>query len=122
MAMTCHHLADRTLAVKLHALLEPYADRHIATGRFGAFYLGPAAYFLGLLDLTLDQPEQAAARFTHAATLAVRMQARPMVAMSREGQARALLARDRPGRPPAGRRRARGGDRHRGEAGNPRAG
>jgi DNA-binding NarL/FixJ family response regulator len=97
LAVTCHHLGDGTLAVKLHRLLEPYADRHIATGRFGAFYLGPAAYFLGLLDLTLDQPEQAAARFAHAATLADRIQARPMVAMSREGQARALLARDRPG-------------------------
>jgi DNA-binding CsgD family transcriptional regulator len=97
LAVTCHDLGDGTLAVKLHRLLEPYADRHIATGRFGAFYLGPAAYFLGLLDLTLDQPEQAAARFAHAATLAGRIQARPRVAMSREGQARALLARDRPG-------------------------
>jgi hypothetical protein len=73
LAVTCHHLGDGTLAVKLHRLLEPYADRHIATGRFGAFYLGPAAYFLGLLDLTLDQPEQAAARFAHAATLAGRI-------------------------------------------------
>jgi hypothetical protein len=40
LAVTCHHLGDGTLAVKLHRLLEPYADRHIATGRFGAFYLG----------------------------------------------------------------------------------
>ncbi len=36
-------------------------------------------------------------RFAQAAAFAGRMQARPMVAMSREGQARALLARGRPG-------------------------
>ena len=36
-------------------------------------------------------------RFAQAASLAERMQGRPMVAMSREGQARALLALDRPG-------------------------
>jgi DNA-binding NarL/FixJ family response regulator len=52
---------------------------------------------LGLLDLTLSLPEQALRRFQRAAALADRMQARPMVAMSREGQARALLALDRPG-------------------------
>ena len=59
--------------------------------------LGPAAYFLGLLDLTLNHPEQVVGRFGHAATLAARIQARPMVAMSHEGQARALLVLDRPG-------------------------
>ena len=84
-------------AVKLHGLLEPYADRNIVTGRVGAICLGPAAYFLGLLDLTRGLPEQALRRFQHAAALADRMQGGPMVAMSREGQARALLALDRPG-------------------------
>jgi DNA-binding CsgD family transcriptional regulator len=81
----------------LNGLLEPYADRNIVTGRVGAICLGPAAYFLGLLDLTRGLPEQALRRFQHAAALADRMQGRPMVAMSREGQARALLALDRPG-------------------------
>ena len=89
--------ATPSTAVKLHPLLEPYADRNIVTGRVGAICLGPAAYFLGLLDLTLSLPEQALHRFQQAAALAGRMQARPMVAMSREGQARALLALDRPG-------------------------
>jgi DNA-binding CsgD family transcriptional regulator len=97
LALACHHLGDAELAVKLHGLLEPYAGRNIAIGRVGALYLGPAAYFLGLLDLTLDRPEEAVGRFEHAAALAGRMQARPMVAMCREGQARALLALDRPG-------------------------
>jgi len=97
LALTCHHLGDTSRGARVRGLLEPYADRHIATGRFGAFYLGPAAYFLGLLDLTLDRPEHAAGRFAHAAALAGRMQARPMVAYCREGQARALLALDRPG-------------------------
>jgi DNA-binding CsgD family transcriptional regulator len=97
LAYACHHLGDAELAVTLHGLLEPYADRNIATGRVGAMCLGPAAYFLGLLDLALDRPEQALRRFEDAATLADRIQAPPMVAHSREGQARALLALDRPG-------------------------
>ena len=97
LALACYHLGEAELAVKLSRLLEPYADRNIVTGRVGAICLGPAAYFLGLLDLTLGLPEQALDRFQHAAALADRMQARPMAAMSREGQARALLALDRPG-------------------------
>ena len=97
MALACYHLGEAEIAVKLHGRLEPYADRNIVTGRVGAICLGPAAYFLGLLDLTLSLPEQALRHFQHAAALAGRMQARPMVAMSREGQARALLTLDRPG-------------------------
>jgi DNA-binding CsgD family transcriptional regulator len=97
LALASHHLGDAQLALKVHGLLEPYADRHVVTGRFGAFYLGPASYFLGLLDLTLDRPAEAADRFAHVAALAGRMQALPMVAYCREGQARALLALDRPG-------------------------
>ena len=97
LALACYHLGEAETAVKLHGLLEPYADRNIVTGRVGAICLGPAAYFLGLLDLTRGLPEQALRRFQHAAALADRMQGRPMVAMSREGQARALLALGRPG-------------------------
>jgi DNA-binding CsgD family transcriptional regulator len=97
LAVACHRLGDTARAATVRELLEPYADRLIAIGRFGNGCLGPAAYFLGLLDLTLDQPEQALARFEHAAARATRMEARPMVAMSREGQARALLALSRPG-------------------------
>jgi DNA-binding CsgD family transcriptional regulator len=97
LALACYHLGEAETAVKLYGLLEPYADRNIVTGRVGAICLGPAAYFLGLLDLTRGLPEQALRRFQHAAALADRMQGRPMVAMSREGQARALLALDRPG-------------------------
>jgi DNA-binding CsgD family transcriptional regulator len=97
LALACHHLGDAELATKLHGLLEPYADRNIATTRIGTLCLGPASYFLGLLDLTLGHPEQAVGRFQHAATLAGRIQARPMIARSREGQARALLTLDRPG-------------------------
>jgi DNA-binding CsgD family transcriptional regulator len=97
LALACHHLGDITRGARVCELLEPYADRNIATGRFGSVCLGPAAYFLGLLDLTLDRPEQALRRFEHAAVLASRMEARPIIAMSCEGQARALLALDRPG-------------------------
>jgi eukaryotic-like serine/threonine-protein kinase len=97
LALACYHLGESGTAATLYPLLEPYADRNIVTGRVGAICAGPAAYFLGLLDLTRSRPEQALRRFQQAATLAGRMQADPMVAMSREGQARALLALDRPG-------------------------
>jgi DNA-binding CsgD family transcriptional regulator len=97
LALACYRLGDTELAAGLHGLLEPYADRNIASGRFGAIYLGPAAYFLGLLAETLGRHEEAVDHFAHAAALAARLQARPMVARSREGQARALLALDRPG-------------------------
>jgi DNA-binding CsgD family transcriptional regulator len=97
LASACYHLGDAEPAAKLYELLEPYAGRNIATGRFGSHCSGPAAYFLGLLDLTLGRPEQAERRLEQAAALAGRMQARPMIALCREGQARALLALDRPG-------------------------
>ena len=97
LGMACYHLGDSGTAVKLYPLLEPYADRNIVTGRVGAICLGPAAYFLGLLDLTRSLPDRALRRFQQAAALAGRMQARPMMAMSAEGQAQALLALDRPG-------------------------
>jgi DNA-binding CsgD family transcriptional regulator len=97
LALACHLLGDTKLAIKLQGLLEPYADRNIVTGRVGAICLGPAVYFLGLLELTLDRPEQALGHFEDAAALAGRLQAFPMVALSHEGQARALLALDRPG-------------------------
>src|SRR6266511_1145386 len=76
LAYACHHLGDTKHAARVRELLEPYADRMLATASVGALCLGPAAYFLGLLDLTLGQPEQAVRRFQHAATLAERLQAR----------------------------------------------
>jgi DNA-binding CsgD family transcriptional regulator len=97
LALACHQLDHTEHAAKVRQLLESYADRNITLARIGALCLGPAAYYLGLLDLTLDQPERAVGRFEHAATLAARIQSRPMVARSREGQARALLALARPG-------------------------
>jgi len=97
LALACYHLGESGTAVRLYPLLEPYAGRNIVTGRVGAICMGPAAYFLGLLDLALSRPDRALCRFEQAAMLAGRIEARPMVAMSREGQARALLALDRPG-------------------------
>jgi len=97
LTLACHHLGEAEIAGLLHQRLEPYADRNVVTGRVGAICLGPAAYFLGLLDLTRGLPEQALGRFQQAAAQAGRMQARPMVAMSRQGQARARRALERPG-------------------------
>ena len=64
LALACYHLGEAETAVKLHGLLEPYADRNIVTGRVGAICLGPAAYFLGLLDLTLASPSRRYATFS----------------------------------------------------------
>jgi DNA-binding CsgD family transcriptional regulator len=95
LASICHHLGDTTRGAKVRELLEPYGERNMVL--LGALCLGPAAYFLGLLDLTLGQPDLAVRRFQHAAALAGRLQAPPLIAMSHEGQARALLVLDRPG-------------------------
>jgi DNA-binding CsgD family transcriptional regulator len=95
LAFVCHHLGDTMRGAKVRELLEPYGERNLVI--LGAICLGPAAYSLGLLDLTLGQPDLAVRRFQHAATLAARLQAPPLIAMSHEGQALALLARDRPG-------------------------
>ena len=40
LALACYHLGEAETAVKLHGLLEPYADRNIVTGRVGAICLG----------------------------------------------------------------------------------
>jgi DNA-binding NarL/FixJ family response regulator len=95
LAFVCHHLGDTTRAANVRKLLEPYGERNMVI--LGALSMGPAAYYLGLLDLTLGQPETAVRRFQHAAALAGRLQAPPLIAMSHEGQARALLALNRPG-------------------------
>ena len=96
-AVACYFLGDTERAARVRELLEPYADRNIVTARAGALCAGPAAYYLGLLDLTLHQPDQAVRRLQHAAKLAGRLQAPPFIALCQEGQARALLARDHPG-------------------------
>jgi len=97
LAYACHRLGDTKHADQLYGLLEPYADRNISIARAGAICVGPASYFLGLLDLTLDRPERAVRRFEHAITLADCLQARPIIGRSLEGQASALLALGRPG-------------------------
>jgi tetratricopeptide (TPR) repeat protein len=86
LALACHDIGDTERGARVRELLEPYADRMLATASMGALCLGPAAYFLGLLDLALDQPEQALRRFERAATLAAKIEARPMIAMSQEGR------------------------------------
>ena len=101
LAVVCHQLGDTTHGATVRKLLEPYGDRNIAI--IGTLCLGPAAYYLGLLDLTLGQPDLAVRRFQHAATLAGRLQAPPMAARSLEGQARALLALNRTGDRPQAR-------------------
>jgi DNA-binding CsgD family transcriptional regulator len=97
LALACHRLGDAERAARVRELLAPYADRNIASTRFGALCMGPASYFLGLLAVTLDRPEEAARRFAHAAELGERIEAHAIVAQSRAEQAWALLALGRPG-------------------------
>ena len=95
LALACYHLGEAETAVKLHGLLEPYADRNIVTGRVGAICLVG-----GLLPGTArphPRPPRAGPPPLSARGRAHCMHGQRMVAMSREGQARALLALDRPG-------------------------
>jgi len=96
LAVACHYIRQKEASARIHELLLPYASRTIASGRFGSFHFGPVSFHLGLLALTLGRAEEAAGRFAHAAQLAERMRSRPMVALSREGQARALIILGRP--------------------------
>jgi DNA-binding CsgD family transcriptional regulator len=96
LAVACHRLGDAERAARVHDLLAPYAGRNIVSTRFGAFCIGPASYYLGLLAMTVGRLEEAVRRFARAVELGDRIEARAIVAHGREGQARALLALGRP--------------------------
>lgn len=81
-------------APRIHALLAPLRGRAIP--RRHAACHGPAAYFLGLLEELMGNPEGAAELFEEAAEMAERMHAPPWLARIRFSQARMLLESGHP--------------------------
>ncbi len=95
MAMAAHaigELGDADLAARAEPVLEPFRESWVVFG-IGVAALGPAAYSLGLVQLTQDRPDDAAASFELALERSLRMRARPYVARSRAGLAGALRSR-----------------------------
>ena len=64
LTLACYHLGEAETAVKLHGLLEPYADRNIVTGRVGAICLGPAPTSWDCWTSPVASPSRRSATFS----------------------------------------------------------
>ena len=95
LAETCVALDDQTNAAVLTRMLLPMAERNASMGLF--CYLGPVAYYLGILALTLNDFAEAARHFAAALESAQKIGAVAWVARIQLGLARTLLARDSTG-------------------------
>lgn len=85
---------DASSAAKLHALLEPFADRSAGRGPLvvvatGVACFAPVAYYLGLTAATCRRWPSAFAWFDDAAATCVRLNTQPWLAYTRLAQARA---------------------------------
>jgi hypothetical protein len=79
----------------LHALLLPFADINVTAG--GAFmFAGPVSYYVGLLEMTLEQWDAAERSFAQALALNERMGTHPFAARTRYSWADLLVRRGRP--------------------------
>jgi tetratricopeptide (TPR) repeat protein len=96
LAEVCAFLADRDSAAILAELLMPYQQRCVVV-TFGFAWLGPVAYYLGLLAATLGHLDAAARRFAHSLRLNQRAGARPWLVRTQYEYARVLGARGGPG-------------------------
>jgi ATP/maltotriose-dependent transcriptional regulator MalT len=95
LADLCVLLQDRRRAATLYDLLLPYAERNAAPAS-SAVYLGPVAYYLGLLATLLRRWGDAARHFEAALAMNARMKAVPHLAWTRTAFARLLLERNLP--------------------------
>ena len=85
-------LGDAELAARVEPLLAPYRESWVVFGPSAGCTLGPVAYSVGILQLLLDRPAEAAAAFELALERARLMRARPYEARSQAGLAAALRA------------------------------
>jgi hypothetical protein len=92
---TAAALGEPRHAPRLHALLQPYADRNVAFG-WVSFCGGSASRHLGLLARLLGREDEAIVRLEAALAMNERMRARPLVARTRLELAGALLDRSDP--------------------------
>ena len=89
-------LTDREVARGAHELLRPYAGRPVMPS-LAITCFGSAERALGLAASTYGDLDAAVAHLERAVVDNVRLDNRPLTAMSRADLAAALLARDRPG-------------------------
>ncbi|MGI8729053.1 MAG: ATP-binding protein [Solirubrobacteraceae bacterium] len=89
--VTGMHLKDPRRTATLGALLEPYAELAVITGR-GSTCLGPVSRFIGIAAMSAGRFDEAIAAFESALELAGRWGAAPQVAALRLELAEALTA------------------------------
>ncbi len=90
----CARLADPEHAAALYALLSPRAGTNLGVI---VAWLGPAAYYLGILAATMGRLEEAEGHFESALASSRAMQAEPFEARIEAAYGRLLEARDAPG-------------------------
>ena len=94
--LVCSFLRDSARAATLFDLLSPYEDRCIVV-HAGAFCLGSAATFLGVLAGTLHRFDEAQRLFEQGLERNVALGDRPMAAMTLAHHAAMLTSRNGPG-------------------------
>lgn len=92
---TCAAIGDRANAAVLTGLLAPMADRNVAIGFF--CYLGPVAYYLGVLAAVLGNLDDAVRHFETAIESAQRLGASGWIARIQLRLARTLVERSHTG-------------------------
>jgi hypothetical protein len=91
LAELCALLGDRPRARRLYELLVPYEGRNVVA--MGAAYLGPVARYLGLLAMTIGEPERALGHLETARSAAERIGGRPTVVLTALDAAEVLVRR-----------------------------
>jgi tetratricopeptide (TPR) repeat protein len=91
LAEACAMCGEPAQARWLYAALHQYEGRNVVTGPF--FYLGPVAYYLGLLSAQMSRWEEAAQHFEEGERRAAALGARPWLARILLGHARMCRAR-----------------------------
>jgi class 3 adenylate cyclase len=95
-AWICSRLERNDCVPHLRAMLEPYPEQ-FAVGSFGAWAVGPVAFYLGVLARTVGDWDDADAYFSNAAATHERIGAPTWLARTRLEWARMLLTRAEPG-------------------------
>jgi hypothetical protein len=91
----CAHLQEASRAAVLYQLLLPFARRNVVTAQ--CVFDGPASRYLGIFATTFGDWEAAEQHFEAARSAALRLNARPFVALVAIDEAALRTARDEPG-------------------------
>ncbi len=96
LAIACAYLHDVQRAGTLYELLLPFTDRNVLDGS-GAWDMGPAARYLGLLAVSMSRLDDAERWFEDAMTMNTKVGHRPWLTHAQCDHAELLAARDGPG-------------------------